>query len=225
MRLIEQTHKGVLVSSGRGEIHCQRVIVSVPTPLYKEITFSPPLAEAKAELSKAATLGYQVKVIVLYDSPWWRTHGLCGLIQSFKGPVCFTRDSSVEEKKQYSLTCFVSGKPGIELSNMTQPERFEAVLEQIKRVYGPFVGGVVPLPLAITEHEWSNDQWAQGCPCPVLPPGVMTDFGQALRSPHGKIHFVGTETAFEWKGYMDGALRSGERGAKEVIRILDRPRL
>lgn len=213
------------MSAGRGDIYCQRVIVSVPTPLYKEITFSPPLPEAKAQLSKAAKLGYQVKVMLLYASPWWRAHGLCGLLQSFEGPVCVTRDSSVEEKKQYSLTCFVSGKLGIDLLTGPQKTRFDAVLEQIKRVYGPFVGGAVPEPIAITEHEWSKDQWAQGCPSPALPPGVMTDFGHALRTSHGKVHFVGTETAFEWKGYMDGAVRSGERGAKEVIQILCRPRL
>jgi monoamine oxidase len=100
-----------------------------------------------------------------------------------------------------------------------------AVLRQIKRVFGPFVDEAVPEPLAITEHEWLRDLWAQGCPCPVSPPGVMTDFGHALRTSHGKVHFVGTETAFEWKGYVDGAVISGERGAKEVIQVLSRPRL
>lgn len=102
---------------------------------------------------------------------------------------------------------------GIAFSTGTQQARFDSVLEQIKRGYGPFTGGV-PEPLAITEHEWSKDQWTQGCPCPALPPGVMTGFGHALRTSHGKIHFVGTETSFEWKGYMDGAVRSGETGAK-----------
>ncbi|KAK5043604.1 hypothetical protein LTR84_011364 [Exophiala bonariae] len=223
-RSIEQLPEGVLVSAGRGDILCQRVIVSVPTPLYKEITFSPLLPEAKQALSQSNKLGYQLKVMIVYAEPWWRAGGLCGLMQSFEGPVAVTRDSSVEGK-QYSLTCFVPGDSGRKLASGTQKERFDAVLAQIARVFGPFVGGKVPQPLAMAEHEWAKDQWAQGCPCPVSPPGVMTQFGHALRTPHGKVHFVGTETAFEWKGYMDGAIRSGERGAKEVIHMLSRPNI
>jgi monoamine oxidase len=225
VRSIEQTPEGVLVSSGKGDILCKRVIVSIPTPLYKEIIFTPPLPEAKQQLCKSNKLGYQVKVMLLYSAPWWRAHGLCGLLQSFVGPVCVTRDSSVDQKQSYSLTCFVSGDPGIELSRSTQEVRFKAVLAQIERTFGPLVKGQVPQPLAITEHEWAKDAWAQGCPCPVSGPGVMTSFGHALRSPHGKVHFVGTETAFEWKGYMDGAVRSGTRGAREVVHMLERSKI
>jgi monoamine oxidase len=58
-----------------------------------------------------------------------------------------------------------------------------------------------------------------------MPPGVMTSFGHALRTPHGRVHFIGTETAYEWKGYMEGAARSGERGAKEVIQHFNQPKL
>ena len=32
----------------------------------------------------------------------------------------------------------------------------------------------------------------------------------------GRIHWAGTETAEVFTGYMDGAVRSGERAAREV---------
>jgi Flavin containing amine oxidoreductase len=35
-----------------------------------------------------------------------------------------------------------------------------------------------------------------------------------------RIHWAGTETATFWNGYMDGAVRSGERAAKEVLAAL-----
>jgi monoamine oxidase len=41
-----------------------------------------------------------------------------------------------------------------------------------------------------------------------------------LREPWEDLHFAGTETAGEWKGYMEGAVRSGERAAAEVIKDL-----
>ena len=54
-----------------------------------------------------------------------------------------------------------------------------------------------------------------------MPPGVLTDAGCALREPSGLVHWAGTETATRWTGYMDGAVRSGERAAEEVLAALD----
>lgn len=56
-------------------------------------------------------------------------------------------------------------------------------------------------------------------------PGGLSAFEHVLRAPSGRLHFVGTETAYEWKGYMDGAVRSGERGAQEVLVAMNRSKL
>ena len=48
----------------------------------------------------------------------------------------------------------------------------------------------------------------------------MTVFGPALREPVGRIHWAGTETSDIWSGYVDGALRSGDRVAKEVLEAM-----
>jgi monoamine oxidase len=53
-----------------------------------------------------------------------------------------------------------------------------------------------------------------------MAPGVLTRFGAYIRPATGRIHWAGTETADYWTGYMDGAVRSGERAAKEVQRLL-----
>jgi monoamine oxidase len=34
------------------------------------------------------------------------------------------------------------------------------------------------------------------------------------------VHWAGTETASYWTGYLDGAVRSGERVATEVAAVL-----
>ena len=48
-------------------------------------------------------------------------------------------------------------------------------------------------------------------------PRHVTGYGPAIRKPVGNIHWAGTETSTFWNGYMDGAVRSGERAAQEVI--------
>ena len=44
--------------------------------------------------------------------------------------------------------------------------------------------------------------------------------GAALTRPIGRIHWAGAETASVWAGYMDGAVRSGERAAGAVLEQL-----
>ncbi|KAK3697320.1 hypothetical protein LTR37_017553 [Vermiconidia calcicola] len=223
VRQIEQRAGGVRVVSARGVYEASRVVVSVPTPLYKEITFSPPLPPEKLQLSQATLLGDYCKSIVFYRSPWWRDHGLCGLAQSCHGPFAVTRDSSVDEDGHYSLTCFVVGQPAREWMQLSQKGRDQAVLDQIQKLYGTFAK--VEDPVEIVEQIWQNEQWSQGCPCPVMGPGGLTEFEDVLRASAGRIHFVGTETAYEWKGYMEGAVRSGERGAQEVLWAMNRAKL
>jgi len=48
----------------------------------------------------------------------------------------------------------------------------------------------------------------------------MTGFGQQLRLPAGNIHFAGTETSAVWNGYMEGAVLSGERVAREILETM-----
>ena len=70
---------------------------------------------------------------------------------------------------------------------------------------------------AVYEKDWPADTWIRGCPVGVMAPGTLVNFGEALRAPVGKIHWAGTETSNYWCGYMDGAVRSGERAATEVL--------
>lgn len=229
---ITQDPTSTLVRTARGDLLCKRVIVTIPTPLYHTITFSPPLSPSKTHLSSSTRLGYTNKVLIIYASPWWRASGLCGLAQSLRSDaITVTRDSSVDEDGQYSLTCFTVGQPGRELAKLPQRERFERVLEHVGKLFGPYYraggqGKEVPKPLAISEHVWWGDQWAQGCPCPVMPAGVGgEEMEKALRSVEGRLHFAGTETAWVWKGYMEGAISSGKRAAAEVLGLLTQPKL
>ena len=63
--------------------------------------------------------------------------------------------------------------------------------------------------------DWGAERWTAGCVSPVGP-RLLTRFGPALRAPVGRVHWAGTETAEVWTGYMEGAVRSGERVADEV---------
>ena len=48
-------------------------------------------------------------------------------------------------------------------------------------------------------------------------PTVLTRYGHLLREPLGRLHWAGTETSTTSHGAIDGAVRSGERAAAEIL--------
>ena len=51
----------------------------------------------------------------------------------------------------------------------------------------------------------------------TCPRARWTNYGPALHPPIGPLHWAGAEYAHVWNGYMDGAVRSGEATAAEVV--------
>lgn len=73
-------------------------------------------------------------------------------------------------------------------------------------------------PTSYTEKIWAEEEYNGGCPVGFGVPGIMFTFG-ALRSPHGRVHWCGTETSTHWAGYLSGAVQSGRRAACEVMKL------
>ena len=73
------------------------------------------------------------------------------------------------------------------------------------------------LPNRFIERSWADEEWTRGCSMAHFPPGVLTRHGHLLREPFGRVHWAGTETATVSHGAIDGAVRSGERAAAEVL--------
>ncbi len=82
--------------------------------------------------------------------------------------------------------------------------------------YTKYLGPPAANPIQYFESDWPAERWSRGGPVGFTAPGALSAYGPALREPIGRIHWAGTETSGYWVGYMDGAIRSGERVAAEV---------
>lgn len=216
---IDQSQGGCEVKTESGAIfQCRRVIVSIPTTLYHKIAFNPPIPEKKAVLSDNTATGYYTKMIYVFKEPWWRKAGLSGVLDSDKGPISFSRDTSVPVDDQWSITCFITADKGRHWSKLPRAVRHRQSWEQFSQSFGKFVD--VPMPTNTLEMEWTKEAFFLGAPCPFTPPGVLTMAGDELVTPFGRVHFVGTETSRVWRGYMEGAVRSGQLGGAEVLKAL-----
>lgn len=218
--VVQEANSIIKVQTTEKIYAARKVITTVPGPALKNIDFYPALPPVKRAWSESLIHGYYTKAMMEFKSPFWVERGYCGLVQSFTGPAGVIRDSCSPLDKKYVLTCFMGGEPGRAWARLSNEERIKALLDQIGKVYGGV--NVENEFRQMVAYEWVNDEWAGwGCPCTSLPPGVLDSLGgDSLRQSCGNLHFAGTETAGEWKGYMEGAIRSGERAAAEVAKEL-----
>jgi monoamine oxidase len=176
------------------------------------IYYDPEMPAIRDGLTQHVPQGAVIKYEAVYDTPFWRAQGLSGYTNSDQPPVQLTYDNSPPGGKPGVLLGFVVGRSARTMSTMSANARRKAVLDAFARFYGTRAGR----PRELLEHIWSAEEWTRGCYAGYMPPGVWSDYGAALRTPVGRIHWAGTETSDVFMGYMDGAVRSGERVAKEV---------
>ena len=197
----------------------RRVIVSVPPGLAGRIDYEPALPTARDQLTQRAPMGSVIKCQVLYDEPFWRADGLSGQALGDGEGSRVVFDNSPPEGSPGMLLAFVEGDEARRLGRASAAVRREAVLGSLTRYFGPRAAS----PADYFELDWQQERWSGGCYGTLFGPNVWTRYGAALRSPAGLIHWAGTETATAWCGYMDGAVRSGERAATEVHTALSEP--
>ncbi len=214
VRRIGQSHGGVTVTTDRGVWHARRVIVAIAPTLAGRIDYSPILPAARDQLTQRTPQGSVIKFEAVYPTPFWRAQGLSGSAYNDVGPVGFTFDNSPPEGRPGVLLGFVAGSDARRLGQLGLGARRAAVIGSFVSLFGRRAG----FPRQLIEHNWSAEEYTRGCYAAYLPPGVWSDYGGALRAPVGRIHWAGTETAEVFTGYMDGAVRSGERAAAEVRR-------
>ncbi|KAK0642675.1 putative flavin-containing monoamine oxidase A [Lasiodiplodia hormozganensis] len=215
---IEDQKSRVTVTTTTGKTFVgKKCIISLPSTMYQDLNISPPLPAPVQEVANATLLGHYNKAIVCFDKPWWRDLGYNGFVMSYKGPVVVARDTSVDEKRFYALTCFVNGNEGEKWAKLYPHERRRVVLEQLAALFDVGLESEVYRPVEFFEQIWKHEPYSKGALAPVTALGHYTKFHSVYGKPVGNVHFVGTEFSKEWKGYMEGALCSGEQGAKEVV--------
>jgi monoamine oxidase len=152
----------------------------------------------------------------VYDTPFWRADGLTGQAVSDPGAIDATFDNSPEDGSRGILMGFMNQTNIRKLDGQGADAVRAAGLASFTQLFGAKAAN----PVTTAFQRWDNETWSAGGPVGITGPGVLTEFGPALREPCGLIHWAGTETAAYWTGYMDGAVSSGERVAAEVAALV-----
>ncbi|GGP90023.1 monoamine oxidase [Actinomadura coerulea] len=203
---------GATVTAEGITVSAKRVVVAMSPAIAGRIDFSPALPASRAQLAQRYPMGSVAKFVAVYDTPFWRADGLTGQAVADGGAIDATFDNSPPDGSRGILMGFMNQANIRRLDGAPAADVRAAGLASFTRLFGDKAAN----PKLTAFQRWDNETWSGGGPVGVAPPGALTAFGPALREPCGPIHWAGTETSGYWTGYMDGAVRSGERVAEEV---------
>jgi monoamine oxidase len=188
----------------------------MPPKLTRLIDFDPALPAMRRGLAAHLPQGTLTKVTAVYSRAFWRDQGLTGTAISLDGPIGATFDDSPPGGTPGIVFGFVGGDAARDFTPRPRSERRALVLKELTTLFGSKAAS----PVDYFESNWREETWSRGCPTAFAPPHALTRFGPALRKHVGRVHWAGTETADYWAGYMDGAVRSGERVVRELLQRL-----
>ncbi|GAA0544760.1 flavin monoamine oxidase family protein [Actinomadura livida] len=211
---IEWADESVRLRTPSREVRARRAIVAVPPPPAGRIRYTPGLPGDRDQLVQRLPMGRVIKVNVGYDEPFWRADGYSGQVTSANRPFGITFDNTPEGGGPGVLVGFLEGRHADIAARLPAAERRAQVVADLAGYFGPRAGE----PVAYIERDWAAEEYSRGCYGAFAAPGTLTRFGPALRRPVGPLHWAGTETATRWAGYIDGAVESGHRAARETSR-------
>ncbi|MGV0741733.1 flavin monoamine oxidase family protein [Mycolicibacterium sp. XJ870] len=203
----------VAISCPEGHVSARVVIVAIAPQHRADIEFDPPLPKEYQELAEHWPLGSLSKAYAAYDRPFWRAGGCSGEALSDEGPVFVTFDVSPSDDGPGILLGFTDAR---EFDSLPPEQRRNQALAGFAKLFGD----AALHPIDYVDHCWGTDEFAPGGPTAAVPPLAWTTYGSCLRAPVDGIHWAGTETADDWTGFLDGAVRSGQRAAAEVAGLL-----
>ena len=196
---ISHDDAGATVTCADGtRIRTRFVVSTLPINAISGITFTPPLPEvwARASAEGVASRGTKVWIKVRGSIPRFfgyatPEHPISVLKSEFISP-----DASV-------LVGFGPDHLALDITD----------LDAVQRAVDAIKPGLDVLDA--TSHDWMADPLSRNT-WMTHRPGQLTRDLNALREPHGVLHFATTDNANLWGGFIDGAIESGLRESRRV---------
>lgn len=215
---IEEKGGGVAVRCAGGDVHgCDRVILTVPLPLLRDIAL-PAAARAKAAAADDIGFGNVIKILLRFARPWWRERNqdladMTFLLPDEAVPVWWTRYPD----QRPVLTGWFGGPRTAELQNLDPQGLIDAGIESLATVFGLSREDIARDLVAAAATNWAHDRFARGAYSWATP---RTRAAQAmLARADGPVLFSG-EALYRGRdmGTVEAALASGLETAEMILR-------
>jgi len=205
VRSIQHDHAGVRVITDDGEAAGDAAIVAVPMAVLRGLRFAPPVPGQARRAWQRAGLAHNAKLHV----PLTRA-AVPSAVQSVPGKFWSWTAADATGQVQPVVHAFGGTEEGLAaLAVSGGPAAWASRVATLRRELALDTGRAL-----LT--TWNDDPWA-GESYSALTIAMAEGDDEVLATPAGRVHFAGEHTAGDWAGLMEGALRSGERAAREVL--------
>jgi len=191
-----------------------RVVFAVPASTMGQIEMKPRLSRLKEQAIEQLSYYDGVRFLFQVKRPFWKAAGLSGSARTDRATEIW--DAANEQNEQTAssrgiLAATAAGEMGRRTLGMTPDASLsvgiDLVADAFPDIRSAFEKGAV--------YRWSAEPWTRGA-FAVYRPGQMTTLMPVLASAESGLHFAGEHTSV-WTSWMEGALESGERAAREVL--------
>ncbi|ADB50693.1 flavin monoamine oxidase family protein [Conexibacter woesei] len=194
----------VVTRDGRA-FRASTVVIATPVNVWPHIDFGPGLPAAHRE---AGRVGWGKPH---QDKVWIEVRGSLGRVfGQLPAPAPLNFFWTHEAWEGGQLIIGINANPALDVTDEEQ------VAATIRR-YVPEIDEVV----AVSGHDWAADEYTRGGNTGHRPQQVTRNL-HALQQPWGRVAFATADIASGWFGYIDGAIESGIRAARDCRAILAR---
>ena len=205
VRAVQQDHRGVHLSTEGGTVTGDAAVITVPMAVLRRLPIVPPVPGYQRAAWERSGLAHNAKL----HMPLNRA-AAASAVQSVPGRFWTWTAADLTGQIQPVLHAFAGTEQGLSALAVTGgPGAWAARAAALRPELDTDPGRAV-----LT--TWNDDPWAgesYSADTVTAAPGDP----DLLAAPAGRIHFAGEHTAGHWAGLMEGALRSGQRAASEVL--------
>lgn len=187
------------------------VILAIPLTVARTIDFGSSLPIAHHKMVHEISYGAVTKVLIEYRKKFWEEIGWSGRLVNDEGIVLTWAATQHINHKHGIITAYTGGKSAEMLSKLSDTERIEKAISVLEKAF-PNSSNFVE---NTSTMAWLNEPFTQASYM-ALAPNQVTAHWKTLFTPAGRLYFAG-EHASPIQGYMEGAVESGQRVAKEII--------
>jgi len=196
-------------------------VLALPFSTLRDVDLSRAgLSPVKLRAIRTMGMGQNAKIHVEVARKTWPPLGYSGSAYTDWDGFCVAWDDSVRRGPDGApaiLLAFPGGSTGRDVLTGAAHGPAPQVdvswfLRQIEPIYP---GTTAAFTGTAYEDHWSDDLWHRGA-YSYYRVGQMTGFGGVERVPEGGVHFAGEHTDLDEQGFLDGAVRSGARAAREI---------
>lgn len=185
------------------------VVCAVPFSIARRLEFSPVLSAQKTAVMEKLPYHSVTRIYLQCRDRFWARDGLSGFADT-DHPMEIWDATYGQKGARGILMSFIQGPKARELASASQTEQLRFGLRSVGEVY-PGVSKAYERGFV---KVWDTDPWARGAVAYLLPGQVLTLDSHIARA-EGRVHFAG-EHASSLRGWMQGALESGRRVAREI---------